>query len=632
MKKIFLVILLLTSFFVKAQPTANAGIDQTIILPINYCQLYAGFPYSVKSSASAISSFVWTQVSGPNTAVLSRRLDIVQAISSLDSAIYVRGLIQGTYQFRVNVTDANGSRADTVQVIVQPAPALNTNTKSITLTNGVYYPNNAQSALNINPGDTIFLDGNLLDSTDAIILGNIHGTAAQPIYVMPKNAPVKIARVDFGNEGWGSGGDIRFSYIIVDGRLNGVPHRLNSKQFLFYTGHHVELAYCRSDYSFQSAIHLAGYTYSGDHRFRFPAMFRVGFYIHDNIVDQPAYEGLYGGPTSLTNQGWDGFKYQPRGDSLFVYNNVVTNTGNDGIQIGGFNRAIVINNSTRNNGVNGSGGQGSGINFGTMVTGSVIGNLMIKPWRNGSFVNGYGNILFKGNWYDSAGFYEPNPGNAIIYINSSQHNPERTPPMQVTVDSNFFRNPYPNLLTVLSAVNYGDASSIADSNFIFRQNGGNNFYFFDDPGFLARGNQSVGSISFPTFPLNPITGPTLLNPNQGFGLSPSNIAPTANAGVDQSITLPTSSIVLSGSGNDSDGTITTYLWEKVSGGTATIVTPSSATTSVTGLIQGTYVFRLTVTDNGFLTGTDNITITVNPEPAPPPSQSSGKIKFRVQNN
>jgi hypothetical protein len=92
-----------------------------------------------------------------------------------------------------------------------------------------------------------------------------------------------------------------------------------------------------------------------------------------------------------------------------------------------------------------------------------------------------------------------------------------------------------------------------------------------------------------------------------------NSAPVASAGADQSITLPTNSVTLSGSGTDSDGTIASYSWSKVSGGAATITSPSAASTTVTGLAQGTYVFRLTVTDNEGATATDDITITVNPQ-------------------
>src|SRR6185436_11483069 len=42
--------------------------------------------------------------------------------------------------------------------------------------------------------------------------------------------------------------------------------------------------------------------------------------------------------------------------------------------------------------------------------------------------------------------------------------------------------------------------------------------------------------------------------------SAGNASPTSDAGGDQSITLPTSSVTLSGSGNDPDGTISTYAW------------------------------------------------------------------------
>lgn len=92
-----------------------------------------------------------------------------------------------------------------------------------------------------------------------------------------------------------------------------------------------------------------------------------------------------------------------------------------------------------------------------------------------------------------------------------------------------------------------------------------------------------------------------------------NISPSANAGTDQSINLPTSTVTLSGSGTDSDGSITGYAWTKISGTGGTIVSPSSASTSVTGLTAGTYIFMLTVTDNGSATGTDDIMVTVNPQ-------------------
>ncbi len=103
-----------------------------------------------------------------------------------------------------------------------------------------------------------------------------------------------------------------------------------------------------------------------------------------------------------------------------------------------------------------------------------------------------------------------------------------------------------------------------------------------------------------------------------------NIPPTANAGSDQTITLPVNTVSLSGSGTDADGTVTTYAWTKVSGPAAgTITNAAAAATSVTALVQGVYVFRLTVTDNQGATSFDDVQITVNPAPNVPPTANAG---------
>ncbi len=107
-----------------------------------------------------------------------------------------------------------------------------------------------------------------------------------------------------------------------------------------------------------------------------------------------------------------------------------------------------------------------------------------------------------------------------------------------------------------------------------------------------------------------------------------NIAPTANAGSDQSITLPLSAVTLDGTGSiDPDGTISSYSWTQVSGpAQGTIVSASSATTVVSSLVKGTYVFRLTVTDNLGATGTDTVSVVVNAAPNQPPVANAGTSK------
>jgi len=117
---------------------------------------------------------------------------------------------------------------------------------------------------------------------------------------------------------------------------------------------------------------------------------------------------------------------------------------------------------------------------------------------------------------------------------------------------------------------------------------------------------------------------------------PDNQAPVALAGNNILKTLPTNQIDLDGSSStDPDGTISTYLWTKISGpSTFNIVSPNTAETSVTSLVEGTYVFRLTVTDNDGAVSTDDVQVIVAPEPVIPPRRGRffrGSLKNRFRN-
>jgi hypothetical protein len=89
-----------------------------------------------------------------------------------------------------------------------------------------------------------------------------------------------------------------------------------------------------------------------------------------------------------------------------------------------------------------------------------------------------------------------------------------------------------------------------------------------------------------------------------------NIAPIANAGADQSLTLAqgqtTRAVTLNGAGSsDPDGSITTYAWSIGGTPVATGATPTI------NLAQGSYTVLLTVTDNRGATSTDTVQITIN---------------------
>jgi alpha-tubulin suppressor-like RCC1 family protein len=107
--------------------------------------------------------------------------------------------------------------------------------------------------------------------------------------------------------------------------------------------------------------------------------------------------------------------------------------------------------------------------------------------------------------------------------------------------------------------------------------------------------------------------------------------PVANAGTKQSITLPANSVMLTGSGSEVNGTIVSYKWAQQSGpGTATIAAPATATTAVAGLIAGTYVFALTVTDNAGKTAVATVQITVNAALVTPPPVAGLAIPGKIE--
>lgn len=87
--------------------------------------------------------------------------------------------------------------------------------------------------------------------------------------------------------------------------------------------------------------------------------------------------------------------------------------------------------------------------------------------------------------------------------------------------------------------------------------------------------------------------------------------PTANAGPDQTITLPTSSVTVSGSSTGINGFVIYYSWVSLTGA-GNITSASSATTDITGLTAGTHTFRFTATNNTGDTASDDINIIVNP--------------------
>lgn len=120
------------------------------------------------------------------------------------------------------------------------------------------------------------------------------------------------------------------------------------------------------------------------------------------------------------------------------------------------------------------------------------------------------------------------------------------------------------------------------------------------------------------------------NPGSGYGLvsavvvnkilgggTPGTHLPVVDVGNDKTVTMPAVA-TLTATASVTNGTIASYSWSKVSGAQATIVSPNAATTNLSGLWAGVYVFRCTVVDNLGAIASDDVQVTVENSP-------SGKI-------
>lgn len=93
-----------------------------------------------------------------------------------------------------------------------------------------------------------------------------------------------------------------------------------------------------------------------------------------------------------------------------------------------------------------------------------------------------------------------------------------------------------------------------------------------------------------------------------------NYVPVANAGGD--ISTKSSSATVTGSATDADGSIATYAWTKMSGGTVTLANANTNALKLSGMGEGTFLFRLTVTDNSGNVDNDYIKVSYAKNIAP----------------
>ncbi len=598
-------------------PTANAGVNQSITLPVNNVTLTG----SGIDADGTISSYGWVKLSGPVQGTLATAN---QAQSS------VTGMVQGVYQFVLTVTDNNGaSDKDTVQVTVvqqqqngqcagrsfMPQPAADSG----------YY--NYAALL---PGDTLFIDGSRAWSY--IYLEGKNGTPQCPIVIMNKNGQARLR----GNSAQFKLRNCTNIKVIGSG-VAGIQYGFHIQPYP--TNILVNGAYAVSIEGRSKNIEISNMSISHagigmnikedggcDPAYNYPNWVIDSISVHHNKIVKTWNQGMYIGNTSPDNGPTS---YSPRpvvcnGTTIYprpvrmgnikVYENIIDSTGRAGIQLSSASTGLseIYNNTITHSGIGGDEAQGAGINLGAYSNVSVYNNTIRNTLTFGisSFGASSTNKVLKieNNSIDSSGYmrhyylwqsglYQINLTTRTVYNNTIPWVYSiglYTKPTENPIDSTRFRISG-NALGYRK--NLGGGIVLSDNQNTFHKSGN---YVCNNT--VTAGGSTNVVIEAPQFPVF-YSSSCAVPPNQ---------APIANAGLNQSITLPVNNVTLTGSGIDADGTISSYGWVKLSGPSqGTLATANQAQSSVTGMVQGVYQFVLTVTDNNGASGKDTVQVTVN---------------------
>jgi hypothetical protein len=511
-------------------------------------------------------------------------------------------------------------------------------------------------ALGIKPGDVICLQPG---TRSVLRFSNIIGTADKPVII--KNCG-GVANVE--------NGDRNYSIWVSTSRyfkISGTGDASKQYGIRCKTTKAGSNALVVSDLSSDVEIEnveIAGAGFSGimaktdprcdltANRGRF-TMYNV--VVHDNYVHDVGGEGMYIG-NSFYN-GWNGntlclgvLLYPHDVVGCKVYKNIIKRTGAEAIQVGAATSGCEIySNDVELFGQDPFANyQNNGIQIGLGTGGLLYNNKIRKGPGNGILVQGkgdnkvYNNIVIdagsNGIYCDDAtllGILGPgfsfvnntiiNPGedgfkiaaerlsmnhfinNIVIRPGSGKYVNKVHPTVKLQELNNFYSNNIADakfvnaasydyhLLTASPAFNKGTSTSSYGVTFDF-----------DKKARPAGGVFDIGAFEM-----------------QAGG----NSTPVVNAGADKTITLPTSSITITATASDADGTISSYAWTKVSGPSATLTGTTTLKLTASALVAGTYTFRLTVKDNAGASAYDDVVVTVNSTSSKPPTAS--KPIYRV---
>jgi hypothetical protein len=581
-------------FFVQSKTgsavVANAGANQTITLPTNSVSLN-GSKSTV--SNSTISSYAWTEASGPNTATLSA--------PTVDSTI-ANGLIQGTYTFSLKVKDANGdSSSATVTVTINPAassaPVVSAgSSQTITL-----------------PVNSLTLTGTATDLTGTIV--SYSWTQSSGPNTSTMSTPTALST---GVSGLVAGTYVFQLNVTNNSSLSGLA----------------TVTITVNPAASQAPVVSAG----NSQTITLPTNTVT---LTGTATDASGTITTYGwtqvsGPSTATFSAASAISSSASGllAGTYIFSLKVTNNSN------------LSSSATVTVTVNPVVDQPPTVNAGasqtiTMPTNTVslsatakdsTGTIITFSWTQ---VSGPGTATINSAAALATSVTAMVAGTYVFQIKvTDNNNLSATSTVTITV------NPAASQAPVVSAGNSqtitlptntvtlaGTATDAAGTitTYGWTQVSGPSTATFSTASAISSSVSGLLAGTY-TFSLK-VTNNSNLSSSATVTVTVNPVVdqpPTVNAGASQTITLPTNTVSLSATAKDSTGTIITFSWTQVSGpGTATINSAAALATSVTGLVAGTYVFQIKVTDNNNLSATSTVTIVVNPAPNEPPVVSAG---------
>jgi hypothetical protein len=569
-------------------PTANAGNNIVITLPTNFTTLYG----SGTDPDGTIVSYAWTKIIGSPGAVFGNAGEATTTLT---------GLIQGTYVLRLTVTDNSGATAtDDVTVIVNaaaPPPANQAPVANAGANIVINWPVNATA---LNGSSSTDPDGTIVSyvwtkvSGGASTLGNANA-ANTPLTGLAVGTYVFRLTVTDNN----GGTDFDNIVVTVRAAANLLP--------LANAGNNITLTLPVNSTSLNGNSstdpdgNIIGYVWS---RVSGPTIFTLGTPNAVGTTLTNLREGVYVFRLTVTDNNG-----ASSSDEITVTVNpvVVPNqppiarAGNDIVMI------MPVNFTTLNG------------NASTDADGTIVS----YAW---SYVSGPSSYTFTSAGSTATGLNNLVPGVYVFKLTVTDNKGvSSTDNITVTVNQAANLPPLANAgndITITLPVNYTtligsgiDPNGIVISYAWSKVSGPLQFAIANatSPTTVITGLvQGVYVFKLTVKDNNGAIGTDNVTVVVNAANPPANHPPVANAGPDRVMTLPINSTTLNGSGTDVDGTIVAYNWTRVSGPpTFLLSNGSAATTPLSNLVQGIYVFRLTVIDNYGLTATDNVTVTVN---------------------